>query len=106
MESFIYAQVCSVKRESKKESSGKGTKRRRDIEGLGLLAERLRVIRVQKNITQEDLANMSGIALSQIGRIERASINPTVSTIFTLCRTLEIEVAELFTFKLENNVIN
>jgi len=95
-----------VKQESKKESSGKGTTRRRDKEGLTLLGERLREVRKQKKVSQEELAYTSGIALSQIGRIERAMVNPTVSTIFTLCRTLGIEVSELFTFRLENNNIN
>lgn len=95
-----------MKRQQKKEPSGKGTTRRKDKEGLTRLGERLRAVRKQKNISQEELAFTSGISLSQIGRIERATINPTVSTIFTICRTLDIEVSELFTFKLENNNIN
>jgi len=81
--------------------SGKGTTRRNDIEGLTLLGERLRTIRKEKEVSQEDLAYTSGLALSQIGRIERAQVNPTVSTIFTICRTLDIDPSELFNFKLD-----
>lgn len=86
--------------------SGKGTTRRYDNEGLNHLAENLKRIRKEKNLSQEDLAFNSGLALSQIGRIERAQVNPTISTIFTICRTLDIEVAELFKFKLNKEVIN
>lgn len=81
--------------------SGKGSKRRKDQQGLDHLAERLRTVRKQKLMTQEDLAGQSGISLSQVGRIERGEINPTVSTIFELARALDIEVSELFTFKLD-----
>ena len=70
-----------------------------DEEGLSLLAKRLKEIRAEKGFTQEDLAYESDIALSQIARIETSRINPTVSTIFRIARTLDIPVSELFNFK-------
>jgi transcriptional regulator with XRE-family HTH domain len=70
-----------------------------DEEGLSLLAKRLKEIRAEKGFTQEDLAYESDIALSQIARIETCRINPTVSTIFKIARTLDIPVSELFNFK-------
>lgn len=70
-----------------------------DEEGLSLLAKRLKEIRAEKGFTQEDLAYESDIALSQIARIETSRINPTVSTIFRIARTLDISVSELFNFK-------
>ncbi len=72
-----------------------------DIEGLELLAESLKTIRKKKGITQEQLAYDSEITLSQIARIETVKSNPTVSTIFKIARTLNINVSELFSFKLE-----
>lgn len=71
-----------------------------DEDGLKLLAKRLKEIRFEKGISQEDLAARSQIALSQIARIETVKINPTVSTIFKIARTLEIPLAELFNFEL------
>ena len=71
-----------------------------DEEGLKLLAGKLKQVRVEKGFTQEDLAYESGLTLSQIARIETMKINPTVSTIFCIARTLNITVSELFDFKL------
>ena len=71
-----------------------------DEEGLKLLAHRLKTVRTKKGYTQEDLAYESGLSLSQIGRIETMKINPTVSTIFSIARTLNVSVSELFDFKL------
>tara|TARA_R110001592_G_scaffold88299_8_gene260058 strand:- start:3117 stop:3407 length:291 start_codon:yes stop_codon:yes gene_type:complete len=90
-----------MKTPSGKDTSGKGTTRRMDEEGLKLLGQRLKEIRKQKNMSQEDLADTSGLALSQIGRIERGVINATLSSVFALCRALDIEVAELMNFKLD-----
>lgn len=86
---------------SGKDTSGKGTKRRMDEEGLKLLGQRIRDVRKQKNMSQEDLADTSGLALSQIGRMERGDINATLSSVFSICRAMEINVAELFDFKLD-----
>jgi transcriptional regulator with XRE-family HTH domain len=71
-----------------------------DEEGLQLLAKRLKEIRNEKGISQEELAYRSEITLSQIARIETVRINPTVSTIFKITRALEVPLAELFNFEL------
>lgn len=71
-----------------------------DQEGLMLLAKRLKEIRSEKGLSQEELAYRSEITLSQIARIETVRINPTVSTIFKIARTLEVPLNELFNFEL------
>jgi len=71
-----------------------------DEEGLKLLASKLKEVRAKKGFTQEELAYQSGLSLSQIARIETVKINPTVSTIFKIARTLKVNVSELFDFKL------
>lgn len=71
-----------------------------DEEGLKLLAENLKAVRAKMGYTQEDLAYESGLTLSQIARIETKRINPTVSTMFKIARTLDVPVSELFDFKL------
>ena len=71
-----------------------------DEEGLSLLAKRLKELRSEKGYTQEGLAYESELTLSQIARIETIKINPTVSTIFKIARTLNVPVSALFEFKL------
>lgn len=71
-----------------------------DEEGIALLAKRLKELRQEKGFTQEELAYQSELTLSQIARIETMKINPTVSTMFCIARTLEVPVSELFNFTL------
>ncbi len=71
-----------------------------DEEGLTKLASKIKEVRGNKGYTQEDLAYESGLSLSQVARIETIKINPTVSTIFKIARTLDVQVSDLFDFKL------
>ena len=71
-----------------------------DEEGLKKLAEKLKEVRKKQGFTQEELAYQSELTLSQIARIETMKINPTVSTMFRIARTLDVPVSELFDFKL------
>jgi len=72
-----------------------------DEEGLKKLAEKLKEVRKKQGFTQEELAYQSELTLSQIARIETMRINPTVSTMFRIARTLDVSVSELFDFKLK-----
>ena len=56
---------------------------------------KVRELRLSKELSQEGLANIADIPLSQIGRIERGEINPTISTIYTLSIALDITLSEL-----------
>ncbi len=71
-----------------------------DEEGLRLLSKRLKEIRAEKGISQEELAYCSELTLSQIARIEILKTNPTISTLFKIIRTLEIKPSYLFNFDL------
>jgi transcriptional regulator with XRE-family HTH domain len=75
-----------------------------DEEGLKLLAKRLKEIRAEKGISQEELAYRSELTLSQIARIETTKTNPTISTLFKIIRTLEISPSDLFNFELSKNI--
>jgi transcriptional regulator with XRE-family HTH domain len=71
-----------------------------DEAGLKAFARRLKEVRKMKKLSQEELALRAGLTLSQIARIETARINPTLSTIFRIARTMDIELSELFDFTL------
>lgn len=73
----------------------------RDQEGISRFGARLRQVRLEKGLTQEELAAQSGIEFSQIGRIERGVINTSLSTVFVLAKTLEVDVRHLFAFPTE-----
>nr|WP_246453632.1 helix-turn-helix transcriptional regulator [Flavobacterium notoginsengisoli] len=65
-----------------------------------MLAKRLKEIRAEKGLSQEEIAYRSEMTLSQIARIETVRINPTISTIFKIARTLDVPLNELFNFEL------
>ena len=54
--------------------------------------------RLAKKLSQEMLANDANIPINQIGRIERAEIATSLSTIFKISKALDISVNELFEF--------
>jgi len=60
--------------------------------------ERLRSVRNEKGISQEKLANLCGITISQVSRIERGQVNTTISTLDTLAKSLNIELSKLLDF--------
>lgn len=47
-------------------------------------------------MSQEDLADKSGLALSQIARLETAKLNTSISTVYALLKALSAEANELF----------
>lgn len=70
----------------------------RDQESLTQFGIRLRQVRKAQGFTQESLAAAAEVEFSQIGRIERGIINTSLSTVFVLARTLQVDVRELFDF--------
>jgi transcriptional regulator with XRE-family HTH domain len=71
-----------------------------DEPGLKAFAKNLKKVRKEQGFTQESLANESGMAVSQIARIETIKINPSLSTVFQIARTLKVPISRLFDFNL------
>jgi transcriptional regulator with XRE-family HTH domain len=60
------------------------------------LGRNLRRIRTGKDLTIETLALESGLAYSQISRIELGKINTTAYTVHILAHSLRVDPAEFF----------
>ena len=60
---------------------------------------RIKKLRVNKNLSQEMLANDADIPINQIGRIERAEISTSLKTIYRIAKALDVKVIELFKFE-------
>lgn len=56
---------------------------------------RVRSLRLERELSQEDLANDAGIPLSQVSRIERGQINASISTAHAISEALNIKLSEL-----------
>ena len=61
--------------------------------------ENLKQIRMSKGLSQEMLANDANIPINQIGRIERAEISTSLTTIYKIMIALEVKIDDLFNFE-------
>ena len=64
-----------------------------------LFGQRLKEIRTNAGISQEELGDISGLHRTYIGQIERAEKNITLRNIEKIAVALNIEVKDLFDFK-------
>lgn len=62
---------------------------------LQQLSTNVRAIRAERGLTQEQVADAGGLALSDVGRIERGQRDPGVRVLARLARGLGISVADL-----------
>jgi len=56
------------------------------------------MLRKKSDLSQEELANDADIPINQIGRIERAEISTSLSTMRAICNAMDIHITELFEF--------
>ena len=59
------------------------------------IGDRLRDLRKRKLLTQEQLADRSGVGIATIVRVERNQVEPRGSTIRKLAEALRVEPEEL-----------
>jgi transcriptional regulator with XRE-family HTH domain len=69
----------------------------RDKSTLEHFGARLKELRLKKGMTLEQLAFEADIELSQVHRVEKGKINPTLTTLMALAKGLDITLAELMT---------
>lgn len=62
------------------------------------IAENIRRVRKDRNITQEALAYEAGLNRAYIGYIERGERKPSVETLEKIAKVLKVRIFELFIF--------
>ena len=67
----------------------------RNTDQLIKFGNHLRGLRTSKKMTLERVAFAADVEISQIYRIEKGKINPTLTTLIALSRALEISIGEL-----------
>lgn len=70
----------------------------RDDDFIAKFGLRLKEVRRSKKVSQEELAYRCGFELSQIGRIERGTINTSISHVAAIAKGLGVNPDELFKF--------
>lgn len=63
------------------------------------ITNRLKLARVEKDLTQEELANLTGVTRQTIGLIEAGKYNPTLKLCLLLAKVTEKNLDDLFWIK-------
>jgi transcriptional regulator with XRE-family HTH domain len=71
----------------------------RNVKYIKAFGKHLREVRLSQNLTCEKLEELTGIDAKQISRLERGERSPTISTIYTLSKGMDIEPEVLFKFE-------
>jgi transcriptional regulator with XRE-family HTH domain len=61
-----------------------------------IIGERLRTLREQKNLSQGDIENRTGLLRCYISRVENGHTVPAVETLEKMARALEVPLYQLF----------
>ena len=67
------------------------------------VAATLKRVRRQKNLSLEDLAQLSGVSRSMLSQIERDATNPTVATLWRITTALGVSIDEVLGTKSQAN---
>ncbi|OTO67558.1 helix-turn-helix domain-containing protein, partial [Enterococcus sp. 12E11_DIV0728] len=71
------------------------------------VAARIKELRLQNGLTQETLAELAGLDLSYLGKIERGQIeNIKIETLDKIIKAFKIDYPSFFAFKKEDNDIS
>ena len=63
-----------------------------------VLKNNLKAMRLEKNISQQQLADMVGVSRNTISSIETGQFNPTAKLALILCIALDKKFEEIFSF--------
>jgi len=64
-------------------------------EFTGLLSERLKEVRKNKRMTQQELAEKAGLHLTYVGHLELGKYHPTVYVMWKITKALGVSMNEL-----------
>jgi transcriptional regulator with XRE-family HTH domain len=65
---------------------------------LGKFGQRIKELRLNKNLTQGQFAQKCGLHINYIGMVERGERNPSLINIEIIAKTLGISISDLMKF--------
>ena len=70
------------------------------------LGQRIRQLRCDRRMSQEELAFKAGISPAHLGQIERAAKKPTVDTVGKIAAALNVPMTEMFSANTISTVVS
>jgi DNA-binding XRE family transcriptional regulator len=71
----------------------------RNQEYVDAFGRHVRALRMERKLSQDDLAAIAGIEKKSLARIENGEVNTTISTAYALATALGIGHKEIFNFE-------
>lgn len=68
-----------------------------------LMGARIKSLRRGRGLTQDQVAERTGLSVNYLSRIERGLENPTLGTLLSLAEALKVDPLDLFTFEQEES---
>lgn len=62
-------------------------------------ARRLKALRIERQMTQDDLAKAAGVSTAFISSVERGINSPSFATLESIAEALDVPVQDLFDFR-------
>ena len=63
------------------------------------MKNRLKVLRTEKNLTQEELASIIGVSRKTINAIEKEKFDPSLPTSFLIAQLFELKIEDVFLYE-------
>ena len=62
---------------------------------IGIIGSKIRETRINKGLSMEKVAHLSGLSYSQIIRIENGKINTSIYQLYLISKALEVTMGEI-----------
>lgn len=63
------------------------------------MKNRIKVLRAEKNITQEELGEIIGVSRQTINAIEKEKFDPSLPTAFRISKLFNLSIEEIFFYE-------
>ncbi|MBN2636347.1 MAG: helix-turn-helix transcriptional regulator [Prolixibacteraceae bacterium] len=65
---------------------------------------KIKLLRIERKISQQDLAAACNFEKSNLAQIESRRTNPTIATLLKICQVLDVPISQLFNFEDIENI--
>jgi len=63
------------------------------------MKNRIKVLRAERNLTQEELADIIGVSRQTINAIEKEKFDPSLPTAFRISKLFKLSIEEIFNYE-------
>ena len=63
------------------------------------MKNRIRVLRAERNLTQEELGDIIGVSRQTINAIEKEKFDPSLPTAFRISKLFKLSIEEIFNYE-------